>query len=99
MKLGTVDHMKPATRHVIQGVTSILGYTELHPETVEKINIISGQLNSFQTRIKEYDAIIEGVRGFNMDDVQKMIEASKREMLSEVREAMAYIGEIQESVQ
>ena len=34
-----------------------------------------------------------------MDDVQKMIEQSKKEVMSEIREAMIYIQEVQESVQ
>ena len=44
-----------------------------------------------QTRIKEFDTIIEGVRGFNMDDVKKMIESSKESVLSEIKENMDYI--------
>ena len=71
------DYMKPATKNVIQGIEGILGYTELHPEMVFKIETIDKKLKSFETRIKEYDTIIEGVRGFNMDDVKKLIEMSK----------------------
>jgi hypothetical protein len=44
---------------------------------VFKIETIDSKLQTFETRIKEYDAIIDGVRGFNMDDVKKLIEMSK----------------------
>ena len=44
---------------------------------VFKIETIDKKLKSFETRIKEYDTIIAGVRGFNMDDVKKLIEMSK----------------------
>lgn len=31
--------------------------------------------------MNEYNDIIDGVRGFNMDDVKKMIEVSKKQTL------------------
>jgi hypothetical protein len=38
----------PATKQVINGVQSILGYTELHPDVLAKIEFVSNKLEKFE---------------------------------------------------
>ena len=49
-------------------------------------------------KINEHDIIMEGVRGFNIDDVKKIVDQGKMEVYNELAETKAYFFETQEQV-
>lgn len=62
--------LKPNTRDVIAGVKGVLGYTELHPEVVDQIFNNKEKLEKFENTMKDFDNIIQAIKGFNMKDVR-----------------------------
>ena len=69
--------VKPVTNEVISRVADILGYTELHPEVVEKIVDISNRVDAQDKQMLEFEEIVDNVKGFTMDEVKKLIEMKK----------------------
>ena len=69
--------VKPLTNEVITSVQDILGYTELHPEVVEKILDISLRVDAQDKQMLEFEEIVDNVKGFTMDEVKKLIEMKK----------------------
>ena len=88
--------VKPVTAEVIHSVAEILGYTELHPEVVEKIVDISIRVDAQDKQMLEFEEIVGNVKGFTMDEVKKLIEMKKDETVSEIKETMHYVKMIQE---
>ena len=83
--------VKPKTTEVINSVAEILGYTELHPEVVQKILDISLRVDAQDKQMCEFEEIVDNVKGFTMDEVKKLIEMKKDETVSEIKETMHYV--------
>ena len=88
--------VKPVTADVIHSVAEVLGYTELHPEVVEKIVDISERVDAQDKQMLEFEEIVERVKGFTMDEVKRLIEMKKEETVSEIKETLHYVKLIQE---
>ena len=73
--------VKPITTEVIDSVQKILGYTELHPEVVEKILDISLRVDAQDKQMLEFESVVDQVKGFTMDEVKKLIDMKKEEQV------------------
>ena len=77
-------------------MTQILGYTELHPEVVDKILDIQLRVDEQDKQMMDFAGVVDKVKGFTMDEVKRLIELKKQETISEIKETMHYVKIIQE---
>lgn len=84
--------VRSQTRRVINSVQDILGYTELHPQVVEKIMYLYEKVQSHSENIKNIDDQLFDLRGVNMPEILRIIDLKGKEMMSLIDENNHYVG-------
>ena len=69
----------------------ILGYTELHPEVVQKILDLYQKVESHDSRIDNLNDIINELKGLSLWEIQRMITRACESMRSTVEENTQYV--------
>ena len=64
----------------------ILGYTELHPEVVQKILDLYQKVEGHDSRIDNLNDIINELKGLSLWEIQRMITRASESMRSTVEE-------------
>ena len=86
--------MRKKTKEVINSVQEILGFTELHPEVVQKILDLYAKVESHDSRMDAFSSVIEEMKGLNLADIEKMIDYKFNSILSRIKENSYYILEV-----
>ena len=84
--------VRSQTRRVINSVQDILGYTELHPQVVEKIMYLYEKVQSHSENIKNIDDQLFDLRGVNMPEILRIIDLKGKEMMSLIDENNHYVS-------
>ena len=71
---------------MINSVQEILGYTELHPEVVQKILDLYQKVEGHDARIDNLNDIINELKGLSLWEIQRMITRASESMRSSVEE-------------
>ena len=66
--------VKKKTIEVINSVQEILGYTELHPEVIQKILDLYDKVISHDSRMDAFTSILDEMKGLNHEEIQNMID-------------------------
>ena len=78
--------VRQRTKHLINSVQEILGYTELHPEVVQKILDLYQKVEGHDARIDNLNDIIDELKGLSLWGIQRMITRASESMRSSVEE-------------
>ena len=78
--------VRQRTKHLINSVQEILGYTELHPEVVQKILDLYQKVEGHDARIDNLNDIIDELKGLSLWEIQRMITRASESMRSSVEE-------------
>ena len=84
------------TQVVINEVQEILGYTELHPQVVDKIMDLHAKVQEHSSRLKSMDDLFETMRGVSIPEITLLIEKKAEEMMSTIRENTEFVRIIQD---
>lgn len=90
--------VRKRTKEVINSVQEILGYTELHPEVVDKILDLYTKIQNQEARVDNLNELVDELRGLSLWEIKRMIESKKAEMMSSVEENNQYVRLIQEEL-
>ena len=83
--------VRQKTKHLINSVQEILGYTELHPEVVQKILDLYQKVEAHDSRIDNLNDIINELKGLSLWEIQRMITRASESMRSTVEENTQYV--------
>ena len=72
-----VTPVKKKTKQVINNVQEILGYTELHPDVVQKVLDLYEKVNDHESRMKTLSDLVDELKGLSLWEIQRMIERKK----------------------
>ncbi len=90
--------VRKRTKQVINSVQEILGYTELHPEVVDKILDLHTKVESLDNSNRNLNEIVDELKGLSLWEIKRMIERKKEEMMSGIEENNLYVKMIQEEL-
>ena len=76
----------------------ILGYTELHPEVVQKMLDLYKKVEGHDMRMNNLTEIVNELKGLSLWEIERMINRKKDEMLSSIEENTQYVKEIENSL-
>lgn len=74
--------MRAQTKEVINSVQEILGYTELHPEVVEKILDLHEKVDGHQQKMTNLWDIVNELKGLSMWEIERMINRGNEKIRS-----------------
>ena len=58
----------------MNSVQEILGYTELHPEVIQKILDLYDKVEAHDNRIDAFTSILDEMKNINIEEIQRMID-------------------------
>ena len=90
--------VRNGTQQVINSVQEILGYTELHPEVVQKMLDLYKKVEGHDMRMNNLTEIVNELKGLSLWEIERMINRKKDEMLSSIEENTQYVKEIENSL-
>lgn len=88
--------VRQKTQVVINEVQEILGYTELHPQVVDKIMDLHAKVREHSSRLKAMDDLFETMKGVSIPEITRLIEKKAEEMMSTIRENTEFVRIIQD---
>ena len=74
----------------MNSVQEILGYTELHPEVIQKILDLYDKVEAHDNRIDAFTSILDEMKNINIEEIQRMIDFKFSSVESQIEENNYY---------